>query len=38
MPWQRVNVERLKKLISDGFSVMDIAEPLRFVAADRLCW
>jgi len=38
MPWQSVNVEQLKKLFSDGFFVMDIAEPLRFVAADRFCW
>ncbi|HEY7746082.1 MAG TPA: hypothetical protein VIA07_07090 [Desulfuromonadales bacterium] len=35
MPWERVNIERLQRLFYEGFSVMDIAEPLCFFPADR---
>lgn len=34
MPWERVNIERLQRLFTDGFSVMDIAEPFCFFSAD----
>lgn len=34
MPWQRVNIERLQRLFNNGFSVMDIAEPLWLFPAD----
>lgn len=35
MPWERVNIERLQRLFYEGFSVMDIAEPLCFFPVDR---